>query len=155
MAKIEKVAKKEKEKQASKWSVVLKRIPALIWADKEYVLLKPNDEHLTQLEEAPVDRLELQDGTLLVTISRFCRWDILNPTYHSWEEITQSEAAGKAWVTVKLRHAHYDWQHNGKKGTTNKLELVGCSVIKLEPSAGMDDLHEEDDEQLVDADIPF
>lgn len=153
MATIAKVARKTKGERTTKWSVVLKRIPALIMSGKEYVLLRPNEGHLEQLKEAPVDRLELQDGTLLVTISRFCRWD--RRVDGAYMECTQDDVAGKAWASVKLRHAHYDWARNGKKGVTDKLELVGCSVITLEPSGGMGDLHDAEDDELDGVDIPF
>ena len=144
----EKTTPTEEEKRPG-WTLILKHVGAKVFAGRSYVLLALNEEQQKQIEaESPVE-VEIRDGVMLANISKYAKFAI------SGDVVDQDAAAGRGWANVKLRYASYDYTYKGKKGHTEKLELLGLRFSTFEAYDELTGLDDDSDDGLGDDELPF
>lgn len=137
------------EEKAPRWVKVLKHVAVRVFFDQTYVLVKLTDEQMAELDaESPVE-IEYRDGVMLLNISRFAKFAVLD------EVLDQADCAGKGWANIKIRHAEYDYTYKGKRGHTSKLELIGCRFLTLEKGDALSGLADDDEDPTDLEDLPF
>ena len=141
--------KETKAKKSGKaaWTCVLKRVPVKANTRDGYVLIGVDEKTEKVLEGAPID-VVVKDNVILVNTSRYCEYAI------SGEQVDDDAAGGKGWANVKLKHASYDYSYKGRKGHTDKLEVVAINYVTYEAWGGLGELLDDDDGSDL-GDLPF
>lgn len=152
--------KEESKPTTPTYISVLRHVPIRITTNNSYVLVRLadcNEQDLKELEKAPID-IEVQDGVALFNISRYCKIKLEDGSLLDGQrDIINNPITGSGIANIKLRHASYDWEHNRRRGHTDKLEVMGIKLLSFVPYVGhtndMEDLDFDDDDNVnVDPD---